>query len=162
SSPAIAAVLAAGLGAGCAPQPPAAPPLAREAPAEFPAEYYAQAAAEGRPVYRIDPARSLVVVEVRRGGSLAKLRHDHVVASHEVTGCVASDRGRADLYIVLDRLVVDEPALRAEAGFDTQPAESDIAGTRRNMLDRVLDAGRHPYALIRVNSVDGDARMLEV
>ena len=58
--------------------------------------------------------------------------------------------GRADLYVPLDTLVVDEPALRAEAGFDTQPSAADIAGTRRNMLEKVLEADRYPFALIAV------------
>jgi len=47
--------------------------------------------------------------------------------------------------------VVDEPALRAEAGLDTQPSAAAIAGTRRNMLDKVLEADRYPAALITVS-----------
>ena len=156
-----ATVVTAGLLTACAPQPPAGPP-AKAGPAEFPEAYYLQAAAAGKPVFRIDPARSLVVVEVRRGGSLAKFGHDHVVASHDVTGFVAAAEGRSDLHVALDRLVVDEPALRAEAGFDTQPSESDIAGTRRNMLERVLDTAQYPFATVRVSRAGGDARMLEV
>src|SRR6266581_3811335 len=148
--------------AGCAPpvreraSAPAAPP------AEFPEGYYLEAAARGRPVFRVDPAESLVVIEVRRAGSLARLGHDHVVASHEVGGYVAPDEGRADLYVALERMAVDEAALRAEAGFDTQPTESDIEGTRANMLVRVLEADRFPFALIRVSGVDasrGEATM---
>ena len=52
--------------AGCAPpvreraSAPAAPP------AEFPEGHYLEAAARGRPVFRVDPAESLVVIEVRR------------------------------------------------------------------------------------------------
>jgi len=140
--------------AGCAPPvrersgAPAAPP------AEFPEGYYLEAAARGRPVFRVDPAESLVVIEVRRAGSLARLGHDHVVASHEVGGYVAPDEGRADLYVALERMEVDEAALRAEAGFDTQPIESDIEGTRANMLVRVLEADKFPFALIRVSGVD--------
>jgi hypothetical protein len=127
---------------------PAAPP------AEFPEGYYLEAAARGRPVFRVDPAESLVVIEVHRAGSLARLGHDHVVASHEVGGYVAPGEGRADLYVALERMEVDEAALRAEAGFDTQPTESDIEGTRANMLVRVLEADRFPFALIRVSGVD--------
>jgi hypothetical protein len=114
-------------------------------------------------VYRVDPARSLVVAEVRRGGSLARLGHDHVVASRDVRGYVAPAEGRADLYVRLDRLVVDEPALRAESGFATTPTAADIAGTRENML-KSLDAERHPFALIGARRVDdaGGAPMLDV
>jgi hypothetical protein len=101
-------------------------------------------------VFRVDPADSLVVIEVRRGGSLAQFGHDHVVASHDVTGYVAPGEGRADLYVPLDALVVDAPALRAAAGFDTQPSAADIEGTRHNMLERVLETGQHPFARVAV------------
>src|SRR5712691_3606704 len=142
-------MLALMLGA-CAPpvreRGPAAGP-----PADFPGAHYLEALAQGKPVFRVDSRESFVAIEVRRGGSLARLGHDHVVASHEVGGYVAPDEGRADLYFQLDRLEVDEAALRAEAGFDTQPTQSDIEGTRANMLVRVLEADRFPFALIRVS-----------
>jgi hypothetical protein len=117
-------------------------------PAEFPAAYYRRLAAQGRHIYRVDPSRSIVVVEVRRGGPFARYGHDHVVASREVQGSVAPDDGRADLWLPLDALVVDDPALRAAAGFDTQPSAEDIAGTRRNMIERVLETEGHPYAVV--------------
>jgi hypothetical protein len=107
--------------------------------------------AQGTVVYRVDPAGSLLVMDVRRGGSLARLGHDHVVASHDVAGYLAPDAGRADFLVPLDALVVDEPALRAEAGLDTQPSAAAIAGTRHNMLDKVLEADRYPAALITVS-----------
>ena len=142
--------------AGCAEilrvEAPVAPP------AEFPELYYQQALKQGKPVYRVDPAESLIVVEVRRGGSLARLGHDHVIASHEVTGYVAPGEGRADLYVALARMAVDDPELRKEAGFDTQPTESDIEGTRSNMLNHVLEAERFPFALIAVAGADAKAR----
>jgi hypothetical protein len=143
------AILAALL-VGCATQVPAPPEGARPGPADFPEGYYQRLFAQGAPVFRVDPDLSIVVIEVRRGGSLAQFGHDHVVASHGVAGYVAPDVSRADLYIPLDALVVDEPSLRAAAGFDTQPSPADIAGTRRNMLERVLETDRHPYALIAV------------
>ncbi|MEJ8821693.1 YceI family protein [Variovorax humicola] len=105
-------------------------------------------------MYRVDPARSVVVITVRRGGSLARFGHDHVVASHGVQGFVAPDAGRADLFVPLTELTVDEPALRAQAGFDTQPGEADIAGTRDNMHAMVLETQRFPFALIRIDTVD--------
>ncbi len=138
--------------AGCVPLVREPAPAA--VPADFPEAYYREAAAQGKPVFRVDPAESLVVIEVRRSGSLARLGHDHVVASHEVTGYVAPQEGRADLYVALDRLAVDEAALRTEAGFDTQPSESDIEGTRANMLEKVLEADKFPFALIRVSGAE--------
>jgi hypothetical protein len=146
--------IVAGLTAGCAPPLPRAPEPVGPAPADFPAQRYVASLARGEPVFRVDPARSMVVVEVRRAGSLARLGHDHVVASHDVQGYVAPNDGRADLYVPLDRLVVDEPALRAEAGFDTVPTESDIEGTLHNMLTRVLEVENYPFARIAVSDVN--------
>jgi polyisoprenoid-binding protein YceI len=156
---ALAAMLLAWLFSACT-------PLVREpatvtttaGPVEFPYEFYRQAAAQGQPVYRVDAAQSLIAIEVRRAGSLARLGHDHVVASHEVVGFVAPRQGRADLYVELARLTVDEAALRAEAGFETQPSASDIEGTRANMHDKVLESSRFPFALIAVNGVDAARR----
>ncbi len=56
----------------------------------------------------------------------------------------------------LDRLVVDERDLRAEAQFDTQPSAEAIAATRANMLDK-LGAGAHPWALVAVRDVSIEA-----
>lgn len=139
---------------------PAAP--APQAPAEFPVAYYEQAAAQGRPVFSVNPERSLVTIEVRRAGSLARFGHDHVVASHDLRGYVASDEGRADLYVPLERLAVDEPALRKEAGLDTEPSEADIAGTRDNMLDKVLESGQFPFARILVSGAGTGAANMGV
>ena len=139
----------------CAPVKPV-PELAEKGalPPDFPEAYYRQAAAQGKPVFRVDSKTSVVVMEVRRSGSLARLGHDHVVASHDVKGYVVPSDGRADLYVPLAQLVVDEPALRAEAGFQSQPSESDIAGTRSNMLNSMLETERFPFATIRVTGVD--------
>jgi len=159
----VVAVLVALL-AACASQVAAPPAVEKRGPADFPDAYYRQLLAQGKPVFRVDAARSLVVIEVRRGGSLAQFGHDHVIASHDVAGNIAPDEGRADLYLPLDALVVDEPVLRAEAGFDTQPSPSDIAGTHRNMMEKVLETDRYPYALIAVNGngAGGSAQQLRV
>lgn len=148
--------LVAGLLAGCVAQIPRSADGEGESPAEFPGAHYVRAAARGQPVYAVDPASSLVVIEVRRGGALAQLGHDHVVASHDVRGYVVPADARADLYLRLDRLVVDERELRAEAQFDTQPSAEAIAGTRTNMLGK-LGAGTHPWALVAVRDVAVDA-----
>jgi hypothetical protein len=153
----VRAVVIAGLLAGCASQAPrAADDGEGQQPSGFPDAYYLQAAARGQPVYEIDPVSTLVVIDVRRGGTLAQLGHDHVVASHDVRGYLAPAEGRADLYLRLDRLVVDERELRAEAQFDTQPSDEAIAGTRANMLEK-LGAGKHPWALVAVRDAGIDA-----
>ena len=142
--------------AGCAADRPApsAPPTAS---ADDVASWYQKAARAGQKVYRIDAARSLITITVRRGGALARLGHDHVVASRSIAGWVAPDAGRADFQFRLDALTVDEPALRAQAGLDTQPSPDAIDGTRNNMLNRVLDAQRFPLVVMRAERLAGAA-----
>jgi|SoiMethySBSTD1v2_1073268.scaffolds.fasta_scaffold687876_2 hypothetical protein len=148
--------------AACVPQPAERAASQAAGPEGFPEQAYLRAAAEGRPVFRVDPASSIVVVEVRRAGSLARLGHDHVVASHDVRGYVEPDAGQADLYVALDRLVVDEPELRRQARFDTEPTADAIAGTRRNMLEKTLEADRYPYASIGVRRAGAAAADVSV
>jgi hypothetical protein len=131
-------------------------------PADFPETYYRQAEAAGNKILRIDPTSSLVTIDVRRGGALARLGHDHVVASRDVRGYVDLTGGRADLYVQLDRLTVDEPDLRTDAGLATQLAAEAIDGTRRNMLEKVLESERFPFALIHVTRLAAEQSRLYV
>ena len=142
------------LAAGCAQVPPAAPPeAARPGAPDLDASYYRDAAERGAKVYRVESGDSLVVVRVYRGGRLAKLGHDHVVSSREPRGYIDADKGRCDLYVALESLALDDAAQRAAAGFESTPSESDIAGTRSNMLEKVLEADRFPFVVLRVRSV---------
>jgi polyisoprenoid-binding protein YceI len=142
------------LTSGCAttPTPPSTQLIK---PAEFPDAFYEQAAKRGDAVYRVEPAASLATVYTYRAGALARVGHDHVIASHDIQGYVllTRDSGQADLYIPLNALTVDEAALRAEAGFNTQPTDTDIAGTRNNML-RTLETDKHPFMLVHVAQLD--------
>ena len=142
---------------GCAQNATQAPESGSPGKPAFPDAYYHRLEEEGKPVFRIDPAQSLMVMEVRRSGSLAQFGHDHVVASHDVQGYIAPEEGSADFFVPLDALAVDEGPLRAQAGFDTQPSASDIAGTRNNMLTKVLETGSYPFALIAIRDVAADA-----
>lgn len=149
--------------AACTP-PPASQTAASlpPAPADFPEGHYRQAETLGRKVLRVDPGESLVAIVVRRAGPLAGLGHDHVVASRDVRGYIDIEAGRADLYIPLARLTVDEPGLRAEAKLDTLPSQEAVEGTRRNMHEKVLDTGRYPYALISATRMSADPMRLSV
>ncbi|WEF34003.1 YceI family protein [Pseudoduganella chitinolytica] len=101
-------------------------------------------------VLSVDSAASLIAITVRRGGPLARLGHDHVVAARTVVGTVDPAGNRAALRFRLDELTVDEPALRAQAGLDTILSAEAIAGTRHNMLTRVLDAERYPWVDVAI------------
>lgn len=143
----------------------APPPPAATAPAAEPdirAAWYRKAARQGQHIYTIDPARSLITVTVRRGGALARLGHDHVIASRTVEGYVAPSAGRADFHFRLDQMTVDEPALRTEAGLDTQPSQDAIIGTRTNMLNRVLEAERFPLVLLNARRASAQAREVQL
>lgn len=157
-------MMAAAFVAGCATiaPPREIPSTISPLPAQFPESYYRQAEMQGKKVWRISPGQSLVSIEVRRAGSLARLGHDHVVASHDLRGYVAPDEGRADAYLPLAKLTVDEPNLRAAAGFDTQPTPEAIEGTRHNMLAKVLEADRFPFVLIHAARIDRGPSILRV
>jgi polyisoprenoid-binding protein YceI len=135
---------------------PASPPAGAKPVASRPAKPAAAAgptsgaAGPASPApLRIDSKRSLIAVTVRRGGLLARLGHDHVVASRQIEGGVAADRNSADFQFRLDQMTVDEAELRAAAGLDKQPDADAIEGTRRNMLTKVLDAERFPLVKVR-------------
>jgi hypothetical protein len=151
----IAPILLALALAACATAPPPTP-LPASAPA-FGQTWYRDAAAAGKTVWQIDSKASLIAVTVRRGGALARLGHDHVVASRMVEGMVAPDDGRADFHFRLDQLRVDDADLRQEAGLMTAPSESAIEGTRTNMLTKVLDAERFPVVELSAVPVAGSA-----
>lgn len=152
----------AGLLGACAPQATLPAPESVQMPGDFPESYYRQVETRGGKMLRVDPRQSLVVIEVHRAGVLAHLGHDHVVASHNVQGYIALKEGRSDLYIALNQLMVDEPALRAEAKFDTQPSQEAIEGTRSNMREKVLESQRFPFALIHITRADAEQSTLRL
>ncbi|KQV80691.1 hypothetical protein ASD15_12215 [Massilia sp. Root351] len=151
----FSAVLLPVLLGACAPAPPAAPPAAAAVPAPAPT----RAAAAPRPQaakpapaaspLQIDTRHSRILVVVRRGGLFAKLGHDHVVASRHIEGQAAAPAdgqpGSTSFRFRLDQLTVDESALRAETGLPSVTTADAIAGTRSNMLTKVLDAEKYPY-----------------
>src|SRR5438552_3334794 len=128
----IIATAVAVLLAACAVQAPLSPASKEQRPSGFPDDFYRRSAERDSAVFHIEPALSLVVIEARRGGSLAHLGHDHVIASHNVRGYVAPNEARADPYILLDALVFDEHELRAQAAFGPAPYHAAIAGARRD------------------------------
>ena len=137
--------------AGCA-TPPRVPP---SQPSPHDEAWYASA----QDVYTIDRGQTLITVVVHKSGSLAPLGHDHVVASHHVSGYASLSGKRADFHFRLDQLTVDEPDLRKKAGFDIQPSPEAVEGTRTNMLTRVLDAEHFPEVLLHVEQAGATMRL---
>lgn len=112
--------------------------------------------------YRVVEDDTLVYARVFRGGSMAKLGHNHVVAFTGVRGDVYLGDGPAeslvDLLIPVAGVVVDPPALRHAQGRDFRTEISDDARsrTRDNMLgEKVLDAARHPYIVVSSSAMEG-------
>src|SRR5262245_7596001 len=72
---------------------------------------------EGRP-YDVVASESLLTILAFRGGALAKAGHNHVIASHDVSGTiyVPDDvlRSTFELHVPVAQLSIDEPGLRAQ------------------------------------------------
>jgi len=119
---------------------------------------YRDAARKGGKVYRIDPQQSRVFIRVGRDGPMKSAGHDHVIASEDVEGLVLvgddSDASRADLRLPLQRLVVDKAEYRERFGLKAGVPESAVNGTTRNMQDKVLQSGLHPWAEVRARFAD--------
>lgn len=144
----LAALLAS---SACGTQPPG--PTAVPAPA-------APVLQASQSAHRIVAGDSLVTITVRRGGPLARMGHDHVVATRQLDGFIDLEQGRTELRFRLDQLTVDEAALREEAGLETQPSVDAIDGTRRNMFSKVLQAQAYPWVLVRAAFEPGRKDML--
>lgn len=146
------------LAACAAPEKPVAPPSS-PAPAGFREDRYL-GARKTAPVYRIDPARSLLLIFIHKDGALAAMGHDHVAASRDLRGyAVVPGSGNllgagADLYFPLATLSVDEPALRREAGFTSEIPPEDVETTRLRML-RLLGAEANPFVRLEVLGASG-------
>ncbi|KQQ36155.1 hypothetical protein ASF61_08135 [Duganella sp. Leaf126] len=155
--PSLAVALALG---ACTPLPPpgpvAPPPPSPAATAPAVPAMPAAPAVGAADALTIDSASSLIAVTVRRGGVLARLGHDHVVAARTITGTVSPAENRAQFQFRLDQMTVDEPALRQAAGLEKQPSQDAIDGTRTNMLTKVLDAGRYPLVTVTAERTTDD------
>jgi hypothetical protein len=91
-------------------------------------------------VYTIEAETSIIRVYVGRSGPLARLGHNHVIHSRELSGQInlAQDRlnSTGSFSFPVNSFVVDDASERERAGdaFESEPGESAIEGTRENML----------------------------
>jgi hypothetical protein len=146
-----AAVLLAACLAGC-PTPPRVPSASGQAAPVLPR----LPGHEGHP-YDIVSADSLLTIQAFRGGALAKAGHNHVIASHTLTGTlyVPADPARAsfEIHMPVVDLTIDEAVLRAKENSEDFPPDipdSAKQGTRRNMLSAALLDGEHfPEVVLR-------------
>ncbi len=141
-----------------APEPTIAPPPAAELAIPVGARAYAVVAEE-----------SLLQILVYRGGAMARLGHNHVIASHQLSGSVYetgdATQARFDLHFPVNQLTVDEPALREQAGpdFPVSVPQSARDGTRKNLLSpALLDGANYPEIRLRATDVKTGADVLDV
>ena len=107
--------------------------------------------------FDVAPAESLLTILVFRAGALASAGHNHVIASHTLSGAIYLTPDPAavsfEIHLPVDSLTVDEATLRAaqeSADFPPDVTESMREGTRRNMLgSALLDVAAYPEIVLR-------------
>jgi len=135
------------------------PPVLETPPAVQPAPE-ATAVPAGAREYKVVAEESLLQILVYRGGAMARLGHNHVIASHHLSGSVylTDDlaQSRFNVEFPVNELTVDEPAMREVAGADFPPGVPQSArdGTLKNMLsEALLDGANHPAVRLRASEV---------
>jgi len=143
------------------------PPAETPAPAPVAAE--PTAALVGAHEYQVVGEESLLQILVYRGGAMSRLGHNHVIASHHLSGIVlvADDvtQTRFDIGIPVNELTIDEPAMREQAGADFPPGVPQSArdGTRKNMLsEALLDGEKYPEIRLRATDVVAAGEVFDV
>lgn len=124
---------------------------------------------EGSRHFRIIGDETLVTIKAFRGGRLARLGHNHVIAVRALNGDVwlapEITESRLQLRFRVADLVVDDDALRASAGegFEATVSEKDKDGTRRNMLSSsLLDGEQFPEIQLASSTITRSPDGLDV
>ncbi|HWM70960.1 MAG TPA: YceI family protein [Steroidobacteraceae bacterium] len=149
--------------AGCPTRPQGPEPSAKVGVVAPPAGSPQAQRHEGRP-FDVASRESLLTILAFRGGTLAKVGHNHVIASHDVSGTfyVPDDVSHStfELHIPVAQLVIDEPDLRAKEGpdFPTDVPDSAKESTRRNMLsEALLNGTQYPDITLVSQHIDAAA-----
>jgi polyisoprenoid-binding protein YceI len=125
---------------------------------------YAGLGRESGRVFTLDPQTSAVRIYVFRGGTAARLGHNHVLAAPQFMGMAyvaknGAANTRFDLEFRLDQLEIDNPAYRATLGkaFASVLSPEAIAGTREHMLgDANMQADKYPTVAIHSRQITGE------
>ena len=122
---------------GCVSQQAISPQ--QKAPAGFDKTIYTEAASGS--TYKVDSGASQILITVRRGGLMASLGHDHIVASQNLQGFILIDEDssqqhscQADFYAPMANLEVDNAELRTQAGLLSTPSTNDINSVVKRRL----------------------------
>lgn len=119
--------------------------------------------------YRIEPAESRLHILVYRGGTMARLGHNHVISSGDLQGHIwrgaTAESSGFEMEVPVNTLIVDDNAARSEEGedFPLNVSEDAKAGTKANMLRPTLLNGEHfPKISIRAIRVTGSTASPDV
>ncbi len=131
---------------------------------DFPLEVYLKTATGS--VYQVDSDASSADIVVRRGGTLARFGHDHVVSARNIYGYLMiadnhPEGSRADLRLELKSLIVDDPLTRKKYRLDSEPSENDIQNTGENMQHKVLESDKWPQTHLQIDITGGAMSALE-
>ena len=156
------------LGLAACPRPVQPPPPTPTVP-PAPATPGSEPVPSGAAIYQIDAQASDLHILVYRGGTFARLGHNHVVSSKSLAGRVWMQpqfvASGFELSFPVAELVVDDPQARQAAGSDFPPdiPAADKEGTRKNMLRaEVLDAEHYPRVSVRSATVAGSLQMPQI
>jgi polyisoprenoid-binding protein YceI len=136
----------------------------RQSKGPTPLETSHSADKRGATVYAIDPDASELHILVYRGGTLARLGHNHVLSSKSLSGdaWLHPNFARSGFQVMLpvESLIIDDAQTRAVHGeqFAAQVPQKDIDGTRRNLMKpEVLDGERFPQIRLVSSALTGTA-----
>lgn len=112
--------------------------------------------------YTLDAAASSLHILVYRGGTLARLGHNHVISSRSLQGKLWRGASLEDsgfsITVPVNDLIVDDADARAAEGpdFPLNVGEEARQGTKVNMMrDTLLDGARYPDISIQSTSLQG-------
>ena len=144
-------------------------PKAKDVPPPVTLEHEQPAIPAGSTEYKVATADSRLLILVYRGGAMARLGHNHAIASHHLAGSVylTDDltKSRFDITFPVNELTIDEPAMREQAGADFPPGVPQSArdGTRSNMLsEALLDGSNYPNVRLRATGVAAAGEGIDV
>lgn len=100
--------------------------------------------------YKVDPAKSQLVVQVFKEGVASSLAHDHVIQATQISGTIEYDPASVTTSSIQVEaksasLQADAPALRKQFGLTSELGEDDRKQVEANMKgEDQLNVGKYP------------------
>jgi YceI-like domain len=122
----------------------------------------------GATAYQVKGDQSLVRILAYKGGAFSAAGHNHVIASHHLSGTVYVhddvQHCGFDLVMPVTLLEIDEANLRQEEGedFKSEVQESAKQGTKKNLLsDALLDGEHYPGIELSSTQIEGTKEAMQ-